>query len=759
MPFTAIAFGCLLLSQMSQATPPAVPVQQPAAPALALPSAEPNRLAEPTKPAEPVMRSLLRTGEPSEPAGTAPKAPADGSLASSATASAFAPAQAGTQPRLNPTKIVDQSLTLPSGSAIGGRPITLLAVLSTTGDRRRQFDLTHAYWRLAAAVAEYRFCFEENEQLGPVQAGGDDEAVELRLARASAAAALQEAEADAVAAQHELAGLMSPAAGPLSPASLPLPADRPHVGAYHTYFNELFGGGSAPGRTRLIDRAMPLRQAAIAAHTVALQASEDALAAALEARATGQNTLPPLLNRLDERRRQQQEFMASVCRYNHDIADYALTVAGPASSSESLVAMLIRTDREAIQPSTGTEPGRVVPASANEPAAQPTRAEPIPQEPTRAVRPRQVPSDPQLQSPPASAPASPPDSPPAAWTPAAPEGKSAPTLAPMHSLLRKNGDAPPPSTPPATPSTPATPPPPTPPPATNPTTYESRRLIAGGEPTPTEAASPAVYAALAHATDAGRVKQLTLALSWDQSLPAGTGQALGLAECLRSAAVRPAAVRSAAASDRLAVIGDYWVARQRAAQCQVLLEQGQWLDALVPLVLAHGAREAAAMLQLQASRLALRAAQIEANLALMESQFALAQRMGRDGDRLWPLPNSLPRADAGALNLEAPSVAAAESRALRRWRATLAPLGRGLQERAAAVVESDALRAAATLGYESGSRPLPEVLSAVRRQTVQTFAFLQTLTDYNQALAGSTLALLPPDTPADAVAAALIAEP
>ncbi len=744
MHLTAVAFGCLLLSQMSQGVPPAVPVQQPTAPANALPSTEPNRLtepAEPTRPAEPVMRSLLRTSEPSEPADTAARAATDGSL----PPSAFASAQASAQPRWNSTKIVDQSLTLPSGSALGGRPVTLLTVLSTTGDRRRQFELTHAYWRLAAAVAEYRFSFEENEQLGPVQAGGD-EAAELRLARASASAALQEAEADAVAAQHELAGLMPPAAGSPSPPPLPLPADRPHVGAYHTYFNELFGAGPAPGRTRLIDRAMPLRQAAIAAHAVALQASEDALAAALEARAAGQHALSPLVNCLDEHRRQQHEFMASVCRYNHDIADYALTVAGPASGSEALVAMLIRTNREAIQPSTGTEPGRVVPASANEPAGQPTRTEPIPQEPTRAVRPpREAPSDPQLQSPPAS------------WTPASPEGKNEPTLAPMHSLLRKNDDGTPPSTPPATPSTPTTPPPATPqatPPTTTPTTYESRRPISGVESTPAEAASPAVYAALAHASEAGRVKQLTLALSWDQSLPAGTGQAMGLAECLRSTAVR-----SAAGSDRMAVIGTYWITRQRAAQCQVLLEQGQWLDALVPRVLEHGAREAAAMLQLQESRLACRAARIEADLALMEAQFALAQRMGRDGERLWPLPSSLPRADAGVLNLEAPAGPAAEGPALRRWKATLPLLGRSLRDRAAAIVESDAVRAAATLGYESGNGSLPEVLSAVRRQTAQTFAFLQTLTDYNQALAGSTLALLPPDTPADAVAAALIAEP
>ena len=50
----------------------------------------------------------------------------------------------------------------------------------------------------------------------------------------------------------------------------PLPADRPHVGLYHTYFNEMFGTGPGPDRTRLIDRVLPLRLAAIDAHALEL---------------------------------------------------------------------------------------------------------------------------------------------------------------------------------------------------------------------------------------------------------------------------------------------------------------------------------------------------------------------------------------------------------------------------------------------------------------------------------------------------------
>jgi hypothetical protein len=239
---------------------------------------------------------------------------------------------------------------------------------------------------------------------------------------------------------------------------------------------------------------------------------------------------------------------------------------------------------------------------------------------------------------------------------------------------------------------------------------------------------------------------LTLTLCWNRCLPAGTGRPTGLAECLRPV---PAA-------NRLGLIEAYWLAGQRAAQYQALVEEGQWLDALVPAVLDEGAVAAAAMLQLREARLACRAAQIEAHVALAEAQFALAWQTGHAADPLWPLPNSLPRADLGPANFNVPSDRLAESWALRQWKLTLPLLARSLQDRTAAVVQADTARAAATLGYPAHKRSLAEVLAAVGRQTAETFALLQTLTDYNQALAGYTLSILPPGSPAETLAAALL---
>jgi hypothetical protein len=705
MHFVAVALGCLVLGQVSGGSPPGGADQQPLAQPGLLPASQP---------AAPLARSLLRTTEPAAAAEKAPAAPH----------------------RLTPPRIVAQALVLPAGSSLSGQPLPLAAVLSTGQDRRQQLDAVHGYWRLAEAVADYHFCFEEKKQLGQLSPHGN-EGAELRLARASAAAALQEAEVRAVAAQHELAALMSLAAA----AAPPLPADRPHVGSYHTYFQQMFGSGPAPERMRLIDRSLPLRAAAIDAHSVALQAAEDSLSAAEEAQAGGQGPLAPLLASLAEHRRQQDEFMASVCRYNHDIADYALTVAGPLTDSEALVAMLIRSESAAVQAPVEAAPGSVVPASGSEAVAPPASGQPVAQEPTRAVPPPQrTNEDPHLQ---------PPGTP---WVPSSPEGK-APPLVP-HSLLRHDDAAAPAPPPPAMRQS-------------NRPISETPSVQQGGQShfrggdangtadvtgaakigtVPAADASPALYAALVHAADADRVKQLTLALCWDRCLPAGTGRAMTLAECLRSVA----------AADRLGAIEAYGLARQQAAQYQALAEQGQWLDALAPLVLDEGAPAAAAMLQLRQARLSCRAAMIEAQLALTEAQFALAARTGRAAEALWPLPSSLPRTDPGPAAGDLRAAAVPDSWALRRWKTTLPLLAGGLQDRAAAVVQADAARAAATLGYPAGKVSLAEVLAAIQTQRSQTFAFLQTLTDANQALTGYTLALLPPDAPAEALAGALL---
>jgi hypothetical protein len=94
-----------------------------------------------------------------------------------------------------------------------------------------------------------------------------------------------------------------------------------------------------------------------------------------------------------------------------------------------------------------------------------------------------------------------------------------------------------------------------------------------------------------------------------------------------------------------------------------------------------------------------------------------------------------------------------------RLAATIPALSACIQQRATAVVEADGARSAAVEAYSTGATPLGPVLWAIARQTRESFAFLQTLTDYNRSMADFALTVLPADIPADKLAAALVVQP
>jgi hypothetical protein len=277
---------------------------------------------------------------------------------------------------------VAEAVTLPPGNTLNGRPVALLSLVSAIQERRQQVEAVHAYWRLAQAVAEYRFCFDEDQQLGRMKPRAEETA-DWRAAQAASAARLREAEVEATSAQIEVATLMaSPVDSPL-----PLPADHPHVGVYRTFFSELFGSRPAPPRAAAIDRTLPLRSRAIEAHAAAVQAASEALDAALSAQSSGQGRLATVLANLSDYGRQRRAFMASVCRYNHDIADYALAVVGEPTTPDVLVGMLIKLNRETVHPALPGEEGATQPASYQEPLPA-TTSQPVRKNwPTRAIRP------------------------------------------------------------------------------------------------------------------------------------------------------------------------------------------------------------------------------------------------------------------------------------------------------------------------------------------------------------------------------------
>ena len=260
--------------------------------------------------------------------------------------------------RATTSQLVADALTVPPGSTISGQPVSLVSVVATAPDRQRQIEAVHAYWRLAEAIGEYHCNHERQQRLARLRAG-NDEAAELRTARAIAAAQVREAELQVTTAQHDLAEVLLLAPG----TPLPLPADQPLVGPYRTLFAELFAGKKAPQRARMLDQTLPLRNRAVESHAAALVAAEDALDAAIELQAGGQGRLAGVIAALDAQIQQQRAFLAAVCRYNHDIADYALVVVSPQTTPELLVGTLIKQNRPAGQPVTP------LPTTATRPAA------------------------------------------------------------------------------------------------------------------------------------------------------------------------------------------------------------------------------------------------------------------------------------------------------------------------------------------------------------------------------------------------------
>lgn len=725
---------------------------------------------------------------PEPPAVFTPPASAQpaASAASAAPAAAASPAATPVQSTASsagnrrplPPDMLAEALKLPAQSVINGRNFTLLEGLSTTMDRRRQAELTHAYWRSAQAIAEYHYAFNENAAIQQFQARPQD-AVMLEAAKSSAAAALHGAEVAAVDAQADLAE-----AAMLPPSSaLPLPADAPHVGPYRTYFDRLFTPGSAPTRARLIDRTLPISRRLIDVRASAVHAAEDALEAATDAYRQSALDFPAVLSAMGQLATQRRAMINAVCQYNHDIADYALSVAGPGIHGAALVSMLIRPSKPAqAAPNTSADLAPI-PESPTGPVyeVQPaSHEEPIPQTPRPASRPGQ----------PTLAPPRPTTFPDASVAPSMPLESATPheagpstspaSSAPADPFAR--GTQPgrattPESTPPASGAPGKLPPPsgavPLPPPPSSPAPQPQsptssaparadieRPLVQVSGPPglqtvrkpavePTSATQPsaALYPGLVEMAPATRAKQLADAMHWDRGAPEDPSQPIPLEECLKWASL----------SQRNQVLRCYWLTREKAGEYHLKRQASDFLEQLEPMAIEHrdpsGAIE---MLRLRACKLAASAEQIDARRELLAAQFELTEMLKQPLDRPWLLPSTPPHAGPYLLKLEAQPPALAKSWPIRRLAAAVPGLASSLQERATAVVRADSTRAAALTAYQSGSGSIDRVLLGIRQQTDQSLAMLSTLTGYNQCIAEYALAVLPPGTAPDLLVKTLV---
>lgn len=640
--------------------------------------------------------------------------------------------------RASPADMVAEALALPSGAALTGQRLTLVKALSSAKDSRRQLAVAHAYWRLTLAVAEYRLRFDEYGRLAQISPGAED-ALMFETARTSAAAALRLAEVAVLSAQHELAGAAAlPTAEPL-----PLPADLPHVGTYRTYFNEVFSQRSPPARARLMDRNLPIHRRVIDARASAVTAAQGALEATIDAYRVGKVNLADVLASGRRLTRQYRALLADVCDYNHDIADYALSVAGPQTDERRVATMLIGpVEGAARRPASGEDS-----AESNAPSEvqQATLDAPIPE--TAVDEPTPAANRGELQS---LGERTPTLAPPQESTELSEAGEptpGTPSSEPQGSAVEEESEAAPSkeaeSTGPAAPEPPLVP---VPDDLSTPTTRTVNK-----PPLDDRAAletAPGLYPALVDAKPAVRAKLLASALYWQRTLPEQPGVPIELKQCLEGLS----------GNDRREAIVAYWLAAQKAAEYQVWVDQVESLEQLVPIAMERRNERlgAEAMLDLHAARMAAQADLLRAHLDLLEAQFQLTRSAGRPLSSSWLLPATVPHSGPYHLKLEAQRRELVESWPLRRLATVIPALADGLQERASAVVEADTARAARAASYRTGAQPMAPALASIARQTEETLAFLDTLTRYNEAIADYALAVLPSTTSGEQLAKTLV---
>jgi hypothetical protein len=667
-----------------------------------------------------------------------------------------------------PPELVAEALLPRPETTLAGQPMGLgIALGSAALDRSRQLETIHSYWRLAEAVGHYGASADLIRQLEQIAPRTDDRLL-VATAKASAVAALRDAELAAIAAQHEL--LIQAAMPPGVPP--PLPADRPHVGSYRTNYQQLQVAQRLSARAGLIDQLLPLRRRALDHRAAAVSAAEEAAQAALAAYRGSKGDCPSVLARLADLRRQRLLFMTLVRQYNDDIADYALEIAPPTARGPALVGMLIEISPAGAPPAGYAE---APPAAAGiplspQPVVLPPTLSPVPGQTSAAsaapVTGGVVGTSATLPVPatgqpvPVIRPGDPlPTEPAAGAVPAAtaPKASDAQEPAPLPSPPTPTFREPPTSAPAPRPSSGSRPgadsgsasdvaPDWKPDLKEVPIRPSSSGTRPGNEgPLPHKTNRPAseshssapagVYHALVGLDAAAQARQLTAMLNSGRAAAEAVGRPLTLAECLSAIP----------ATHRAAILDLYWRASEQAARYQTFLQQTAWLAAI----------EAGPAGALNAARQAAEAEQWEGRAALLEAEFQLAARL--DWRQMpWPLPITQPHCGPCPVELKPLDLQRPEWQFGAELMALIPKLDQSVGEHAAATVAADQLRADLGAGFQAGRVPMERLIAAVHRQTDETLGLARALSDYNRAVGQYAAVTVPAQVPGAQLAALLV---
>lgn len=213
------------------------------------------------------------------------------------------------------------ALNLEHSGAITGYPIQLQQVLAASPDSGARRAAIRAYWNLVISIADHHHALDEYDRATQISESSRDKLAEA--AAFGAEARVAETKIIVTAAQFDLAAFTP------SPTTLPIPADAPLVSEYRTEFTALFGRGPAPLAIKRLSVMLPLYKDQVLARGRAAYAASEALDAS--------NDLQTFRQLCEHRR----AFLGSVRDYNEAIADYALQLATPSMSAETVTSMLI----------------------------------------------------------------------------------------------------------------------------------------------------------------------------------------------------------------------------------------------------------------------------------------------------------------------------------------------------------------------------------------------------------------------------------
>jgi len=223
-------------------------------------------------------------------------------------------------------------LAQPVGSQLSGEAVPLVEVLAGTTSRLEQSQRIEAYWDLCSSVADYYLGLREQEELRRllqlVPRGG----ATLQQAVSELGVRVGTSQRAAQASQMRLAGWLG-----RGPSGLPLPADMPHCGSYHSRYEEIFAGRPSPEAEELA-QLLPLRYAELKDAATAVTRAEEWLNNVARSDSDGTSTLRAL-ELLALRRR---AFVQIARDYNRRIARYTELSTPGEIGAERLIGMLIK---------------------------------------------------------------------------------------------------------------------------------------------------------------------------------------------------------------------------------------------------------------------------------------------------------------------------------------------------------------------------------------------------------------------------------